>query len=163
MLGTVLYFAWLLLVPITGVSMLMLRVKRNTLVTVGISLLLLSTPAYCLFGLYVIGLAWPPDIFTHQTRTLALFNVQGYRIAAIEQPGLIEHETYFVVTRPDGKQARLMMDADASTCWHPTIKQHGATVYLLCATQEPIWEGTSYVDLDHMSLYAGSNRYTPSF
>lgn len=151
----ILYGLWLLAPVITALGLTLMGVPRSGRIKGAFAAAVFALPAYlglvCLF----CGIAWPPDIFFHSHHARALVAVGNYEIEYRQEWGLDFYETYYEVTREDGRKAYLEIDGDDNKCWQVETRRVGERVYFLC-DESTITEQTSYVDIAQRVLYSGA-------
>lgn len=155
MIAATIYFCLLILPPTLFIVRVLQRGKHSRFMEIGCAASLLSVPAYVVLPCYLLGLIWPPDLLAPDPATHVSIDVPGYQVAFIQNiGGPTEYETYFQVTRPDGKQALFLIDIDAQKCWQPKVEREGSRVYVLCSGEAPS-ERASYVDSVQMIVHSG--------
>jgi hypothetical protein len=153
-LDGIVYVLWLLLPIIVLVVLKLGRASPSVRVRSTLAAVVLAIPAYLGLICLLMGVAWPPDIFFPGSDSRISVSVPDYRVEYAQQWGMDFYETYYEVTRQDGRKAFLEIDGDDSKCWTLTTREIETRVYFLC-DENTITEQTSYFDKEQLLLYAG--------
>jgi hypothetical protein len=149
LLGCILYLTWLLL-PL-ALAVYAKGRKHERLVVLSSILGFFSIPALCLLPVFWIGWSEPADLLMYTKRHAV--DLPGYRVEFVQDPGFIEFNTYFRITRTDGKQAQYSIDGDANSCRNLTTKQVAQRIYFLCSGED--LSRASYIDIQRRTVYSG--------
>lgn len=118
--------------------------------TTGLILVLLSLPAYLILSPLII---WKIDDIRGWEVKLST-TIPGYAIEFIHRPGFDFYDTFFEITRSDGKRAIIIIDADDSKWWsHHIIEQDGRTYFSRNKNITP--DRTSFVEPENDLIYSG--------
>jgi len=86
-------------------------------------------------------------------------DIPGYRVCLIQRPGDDFYESYFEITRADGKTATVYIDGDDYRWWNPGVVEEDGVIYFTRGFGM-IGERTSYVDPTKDTIYSGYYQRT---
>jgi|GEM_PF-2145532 len=157
---TAVFTAWVLLFPV-GLFLIVggvIKRKGKLYNFLGILLMLAATP---IFPVVVPFYRWQFDTFSGWKLQLSV-SVPPYNITLHQKPGVDFYNSYFEITRPDGKTAWIGIDEDDSRWWNPEILRRDGRIYFL-RDSEKIGDRTSYVDLEKKLIFSGYYQKTYKF
>lgn len=150
LLIALIHTAWLLLFP-AGLVLATRGAfkKRRAGLLIGSLLVLLSLPAvaFC-------KALWPPDFFLLGSETRLTLPAGKYALSLVQQPGTDFYDSFFEVTRPDGKVTRIMIDGDDDKWWFPRAVTRGGRTYFVSRAKD-IGSRTPYLDFSTGTFYSG--------
>ena len=150
----VLFTVWALLLP-TGLVLAVIKRKRKALLILGVVLMSLGIPPCLIMGPFYL---WQFDAFRGWELRVSA-GVAPYNVILVQEPGVDFYESYFEITRADGKIATVLIDADDSRWWNADVVQRDGKTYFVRGLGR-IGDRTSYVDSENGIVFSGYYRRT---
>jgi len=125
------------------------RKKRRWMIG-GLVLIILSILSYIILSPVIL---WQFD--AHRGWELRIpIKISGYEICLVQEPGFDFYNSYFEITRGDGKSAIVLIDGDDGRWWNPdTVQQDGKTYFVRGLGL--INNRTSHIDPSNDIIYSG--------
>lgn len=149
-----LFTAWVLLIP-AGLALAIVKRKRKGLLVLGIVLMFVGIPPCFIMGPFYL---WQFDALRGWDLRLST-EVSPYTVTLVQEPGYDFYDSFLEITRPDGKSAEVLIDADDDRWWNPDVFQKDGKTYFVRGLGK-IGDHTSYVDPGNDIVYSGYYQQT---
>lgn len=150
----ILFTAWVLLIP-AGLILAVVKRKRKGLLALGIVLLAVGIPPCFIMGPFYL---WQFDALRGWDLRLSA-EISPYTVTLVQEPGGDFYNSYFEITRCDGKIAVVWIDGDDSRWWNPDVVRKDGKTYFVRGFGE-IGDRTSYIDPGNDIVYSGYYQQT---